>query len=345
MGQPSGWTLGQLGQLLGADVRGPSDLRIRRPVPAGSDDPEGVTFAESQKYIETVMASKVGAVIVDRDSPELDKPSLIVDSPRLAFFKLLALAERKTTVEPGVHPTAVVDANASVRSSTCIGPYVVIAGETSIGDRVQVFPFCYVGPGCAIGEDSRLMPGAVLVQDVSLGPRTVVHPGAVLGADGFGFVWDGAKQVKVPQVGGVEIGSDVEIGANTSIDRATSGETVVSDGVKIDNLVQVGHNSRIGAHTVLAALVGISGSVTLGDRVSVGGQSGFADHLSVVDDVLLAGRTGVFSDLSEPGEYFGVPPRPIGQAMRILALQQRLPELVARIRALEEEVERLKRGD
>jgi UDP-3-O-[3-hydroxymyristoyl] glucosamine N-acyltransferase len=167
----------------------------------------------------------------------------------------------------------------------------------------------------------------------------------VIGADGFGFVWDGTRRVKVPHTGGVEIGSDVEIGVNTAIDRATSGETLIGDGVKIDNLVQVGHNTSIGAHSVLAALVGVSGSVTLGERVVVGGQSGFADHLTVGDDVVLAGRTGLFSDLLDPGEYFGLPPKPIGQAMRTIALQQKLPDLVARIRALEEEVERLKRGD
>ena len=345
MGQPSGWTLGQLGQLLGAEVRGPEGLTIRRPVPAGSDDPEGLTFAESSKYLETVLASKVGAVIVDRETPEFDKPSLAVDAPRLAFFQVLSMAERRHLMPPGVHPTAIVDPGAIVSASACIGPYVVVAGDTTIGDRVQVFPFCYIGPGCSIGADSRLMPGVVLVQDVSLGERNLVHSGAVLGSDGFGFVWDGERQIKIPQVGGVQIQPDVEIGSNTTIDRATSGDTTLSDDVKIDNLVHIGHNSHIGAHTVLAGLVGVSGSVTLGERVVVGGQTGFADHLTVGDDVHMAGRTGVFGDLLEPGEYFGVPPRPIGHAMRVMALQQRLPELVARIRALEEELEKLKRGD
>ena len=345
MGQPSGWTLGQLGQLLDAEVRGPEGLTIRRPVPAGSDDPEGLTFAESAKYLETVLASKVGAVIVDRDTPEFDKPSLVVDVPRLAFFQLLSMAERKHSVATGVHPTAIIDPGATVSATACIGPYVVVAAEATIGERVQVFPFCYIGPGCTIGDDCRLMPGAVLVQDVSLGSRNLVHSGVVLGSDGFGFVWDGERQVKVPQVGGVQVGPDVEIGSNTTIDRATSGDTTLADDVKIDNLVHIGHNSRIGAHTVLAGLVGVSGSVTLGERVVVGGQAGFADHLTVGDDVLLAGRTGVFGDLVEPGEYFGVPPRPIGHAMRVMALQQRLPELVSRIRALEEELEKLKRGD
>lgn len=345
MGQPSGWTLEQLGRLLSADVRGPSDFLVRRPVPAGSNDAEGVTFAESPKYLEKVLESTVGAVIVDRGSPEFEKPALLVDSPRIAFFTLLAVSERRHTNAPGIHSTAVVDAGATVDSSSNIGPYAVVAADAWIGAKVEVFPFCYIGPGCRVEEGCCLMPGVVLLQDVSLGPRTIVHSGAVIGADGFGFVWDGKKRVKVPQAGGVTIGSDVEIGANTAIDRATSGVTIVEDGVKIDNLVQVGHNSKIGAHTALAALVGVAGSVTLGQRVMAGGQSGFADHTTVGDDVVLAGRTGLFGDLIEPGEYFGLPPKPIGQAMRNIALQQKLPDLVARIRALEKEVERLKNGD
>lgn len=345
MGQPSGWTLEHIGQLLGAEVRGPAGLVVRRPVPAGSDDPEGVTFAESAKYLETVLASKVGAVIVAKDAEPFDKPALLVDVPRLAFFTLLSLSERKATNARGVHPTAVIDPSATVSASANIGPYVVVAGDAVIADHVEVFPFCFIGPGCRIGEGARIMPGVVLLQDVVLGARAIVHSGAVLGADGFGFVWDGTRRVKVPQAGGVEIGTDVEIGANSAIDRATSGATVVGDDVKIDNLVQVGHNAAIGAHTVLAALVGVAGSVTLGERVMAGGQSGFADHLTVGDDVVLAGRTGLFGDLLEPGEYFGLPPKPIGKAMRVIALQQKLPELVARIRALEEEVERLKSGE
>ena len=188
------------------------------------------------------------------------------------------------------------------------------------------------------------MPSAILVQDVTIGPGTIVHSGAVLGADGFGFVWDGKKQIKIPQVGSVLLGADVEIGANSTIDRATSGETVIADDVKIDDLVHVGHNSRIGAHTVLAGQVGVSGSVTIGERVVAGGQVAIADHVTICDDVVLAGRTGLMSDLSEPGEYFGVPPTPIKQALRLLALQRKLPEMLDRIKKLEAELEKLKSG-
>ena len=94
MGQQSGWTLGELGEKLGATVRGPSDLVILRPVPAGSSDPSGITFAETSTYLELALATSVGAVIVGIDVPQFDKPALLVPSPRMAFFRLLAIAEK-----------------------------------------------------------------------------------------------------------------------------------------------------------------------------------------------------------------------------------------------------------
>lgn len=344
MGSTTGWTLGELAGIFGGTVRGDSSKEITRPVPAGSNDTEGLTFAESPKYLTKVLESQVGAVIVDQNAPAFDLPAILVPVPRLAFFQFLKMAEKVPTLDPGVHATAVVHPSVNISATAKIGANSVIESDCEIGDDVEIFPLVYVGPRCKISKGCRLMPGAILVQDVTLGPNSTVMSGAVLGSDGFGFVWDGQNQVKVPQVGKVVVGSHVEIGANSTIDRATSGETVIGNGVKFDDLVHVGHNSKIGDHSVFAGLVGISGSVEIGDRVIVGGQAGFADHVSCASDVVLAGRTGLMRDLNEPGEYFGVPPTPIKAALRSIALYQKLPELLERIKRLESELEKLKNG-
>lgn len=342
MGREAHWTLGRLGELLGGEVRGPADLILERPVPAGSDDPRGITFAESPKYLAVVLGSSVGAVLVERTAETFDKPALLVDSPRLAFFQLLHMSDRPPHLSVGVHPSAMVDGTAEVSHMAHVGAFAVIDELAVVEGGAYVFPTAYVGPRCHIAPRAKIMPGAVLVQDVHVASGAVIHSGAVLGADGFGFVWDGKKQVKVPQVGLVTIGPDAEIGANSTVDRATCGETSIGEDVKIDNLVQVGHNSRVGAHTILAGQVGLSGSVTVGERVVAGGQVAVADHVTIGDDIQLAGRTGLMSDLLEPGEYFGVPPIPVKQAMRQMALIRKLPELMDRIKSLEAEVERLK---
>ena len=83
---------------------------------------------------------------------------------------------------------------------------------------------------------------------------------------------DGDHYEKFPQVGRVEIGTNVEIGANSCVDRAALGVTSIGDGTKLDNMVHVAHNCRIGKHVVVAAQTGFSGGVVVEDYVVIGGQ-------------------------------------------------------------------------
>lgn len=337
-------TLGELARLLDADLQGPVDLPIVRPVPAGDDDPTGIAFAEDEPYVERALTSAVGAVILPREHPPVDKPSLRVDDPRAAFGRLLALAARDLALPVGVHPSAVIDPSAEIDATAAVGACAVVAEDAVIGPSARIGPLTYVGPRCRIGAECVIYPHAVLVQDVTLGRRSIVHAGAVIGSDGFGFVPVQGKRLKVPQAGGVSIGDDVEIGANTCIDRATCGDTKIGDGSKIDNLVQVAHNVAIGRDAVLAGQVGLSGSVRIGDRVVLGGQVGISHQVEVGADVSLGGQSGVLQDLTEPGEYLGVPAMPLRDALRGMAVARRLPELLKRITDLEREVDRLMGG-
>lgn len=331
----SGWTLGELAQIFGGEVEGPADLRVVRPVPADSEDSEGLAFAESETYLAQAAAGGAGAVLAPKGSPSTGKPTIFVDRPREAFGRFLAMCARPLPLNSGIHPTAIVDPGATVAESAQIGPYVVIERGAVVGERVRVYAHSYVGENCRIGEKSVLYPRVVLYQDVTVGARVVLHSGVVLGADGFGFIWDGTRQVKIPQVGGVVLGDDVEVGANTTIDRAMSGATTIGNDTKLDNLIQVGHNTSIGSHTVIAGMTGVSGSCRIGDRVTIAGQVAIPDHIKIGDDIVLAGRAAVMNDLSEKGSYFGMPARPLSEAMRNLMLYTKLPELFRRVKKLE----------
>ncbi|HEY0867875.1 MAG TPA: UDP-3-O-(3-hydroxymyristoyl)glucosamine N-acyltransferase [Fimbriimonas sp.] len=343
--RPSFWTLAELSELLGGELRGPGDLRICRAAPAHSQDAEGLTFASSEAFLKTAEASGVGAVLVPFSAPPVSKPAIAVENPRETFGRFLAMCHRPLPFEAGIHPKADVSPDADVDPTASVGAFAVIERGAKLGRACRVYPFAYVGEGCVLGAGAVVFPHAVLYQNVRLGDRAIVHAGAILGADGFGYVWDGQRQVKIPQVGGVEIGEDVEIGALTAVDRSTAGDTVVERGVKLDNLVQVGHNSIVGEHTVVAALVGISGSTQIGKRVTLAGQSATSDHVKIGDDVVMGGRTGVTKDVTEPGTYWGLPARPIGETMRIMALQAKLPSLYERLKALEKRVAELEGGD
>jgi UDP-3-O-[3-hydroxymyristoyl] glucosamine N-acyltransferase len=316
-------------------LHGPADFRIRRPAPADSDDPEGLAFAESEKYLEQASSSGVGALLLPRQAAPTAKPCILVDQPRVAFGMVLKMASRPLPLAEGVHPTAVVHPEARVAATASIGAFAVVERGAEIGDGCRVFAHCYVGENCRLGSGTILYPHAVLYQDVSVGERSVVHAGAVLGADGFGYAWDGKRRLKVPQVGRVVLGDDVEIGALAAVDRATAGTTTVGNGTKIDNLVQVGHNCRIGEHGVIASQTGLSGSVSVGDRAVMGGQVGTADHVAIGDDVTLGARSGIMRDIPKPGAYLGAPAKPFREEMRLIAMLGRLPELMDRVKELE----------
>jgi UDP-3-O-[3-hydroxymyristoyl] glucosamine N-acyltransferase len=170
-----------------------------------------------------------------------------------------------------------------------------------------------------------------------LANRVILHSGAVIGSDGFGYVAEGGKRWKFPQVGDVEIGDDVEIGANTTIDRGSLERTEIRAGAKLDNLVHVAHNVHIGENTVIAAQTGISGSVIIGRNVAFGGQAGLGDHCEVEDGAVIGGQAGILpGKIVRSGQVvWGTPARPLNKFKEQFAWFSRLPELAKRIQRLE----------
>jgi len=335
------WKLAELAALLEAELEGPAEAVIERPVPAGSNDPFGITFAESETFAEKVRNSKVGAVILPPGLDVPGTPTLRSPQPRESFFRMLHLCNRPRENFSGIHPSAVVHETAQVDPLAVVGPFCVIEARARVGARTELVAFVFVGSDASIGTGCLIEPGSSVMADTIIGNECILHSGSNVGTDGFGFVWTGSEQLKIPQVGRVVIEDRCDIGSNTCIDRATCGDTVIRRGTKIDNLVQVGHNVQIGSDSVIASMVGISGSSTLGDRVTIAGQVGIVDHVEIGNDVSLGGRTGVVEDLPGPGMFFGTPAMPLRDGLKQLAAMRRLPELLDRVKKLEARVREL----
>lgn len=331
-------TLGEIAKSLGGELHGPADLPIAGPGALEADQPGTIIFAVSADYLAKAESSQAAAVLLPRDLNSAVKPFIQVDNPKLAFMHLLQNAVRPLPLSPGIHATAVVDPGAHVSSHAQVGAYAVVERGARIEASCRIYPFAYIGEDCELGENCIVYPHAVLYQSVRLGKNVIVHAGAILGADGFGFVWDGTKQIKVPQVGSVSIGDNCEIGAISAIDRAMVGETKIGAGTKIDNLVQIAHNASIGEHGVIAAQAGVSGSASIGDRVMIAGQVGVGDHITIASDVALAARTAAIQNIGKPGEYIGTPAQPMSEGKRTMILLGKLPELFARLKKLEKRV-------
>jgi UDP-3-O-[3-hydroxymyristoyl] glucosamine N-acyltransferase len=207
-------------------------------------------------------------------------------------------------------------------------------------------PGAFVGSDVEIGADAVLHPNAVVYERCRLGDRCVLHAGAVVGSDGFGYVWDGARQRKVPQVGIARLEDDVEVGANATIDRATLGETVVGRGTKIDNLVQVGHNVVIGEHSLLCGQAGVAGSTRIGRRVTLAGQAGIADHVTIGDGAIATAQSGVVTGgrIEAGAVVSGMPAAPHREFLKRSAWVARLPELARRVGSLERRLSERDKG-
>jgi UDP-3-O-[3-hydroxymyristoyl] glucosamine N-acyltransferase len=163
----------------------------------------------------------------------------------------------------------------------------------------------------------------------------------VVGSDGFGYVKEGKRNVKIPQVGIVEIEDDVEIGANTTIDRAALGKTIIRKGVKIDNLVQVAHSVVIGEDSILCAQVGISGSTKIGSNVTLAGQVGVVDHVEIGDNVIIGAQSGVTHNLPGNQGYVGSPALPHREFLRAITTFPKLPEMRKTLLDLEKRIRKL----
>jgi UDP-3-O-[3-hydroxymyristoyl] glucosamine N-acyltransferase len=193
-------------------------------------------------------------IVNEDDAGDCPVAALVAADPYLTFARVADVLHPPGEHCAGIHESAVVDTAARIAASAHIGANCVIGEDVTIGEHVYVGPGSVIGARCNIGDSTRLISNVSLVQDVTIGTRCVLHPGCVLGADGFGMARSEDGWVRVPQIGGVEIGDDVEIGANSCVDRGAIDDTIIEDGVRLDNLIQVGHNARIGAHTAIAGM-------------------------------------------------------------------------------------------
>jgi UDP-3-O-[3-hydroxymyristoyl] glucosamine N-acyltransferase len=312
-------TLAQIAAQLGGRVAGDAAVLIRQVGSLERAGPGQISFLSGVAQRARLQGTRASAVILGGDAEKLTRlPRIVCDDPYAYFARLSQLLNPLTTQPAGVHPSAIV------------------AADARLGARVSIGAGCVVGEGVQIGDDSCLYPRVTVYPGCRIGARAIIHSGAVIGADGFGFAHGAGRWLKIPQIGAVTIGDDVEIGANTTIDRGALDDTVIGDGVKLDNQIQIGHNTRIGAHTAIAGCVGIAGSAEIGSHCRIGGAAMIIGHLSICDHAQVSAGTFISRSIRKPGTYTGVFPADESASWaRNTAVVRHLAELVDRVRRLE----------
>ncbi|MBC8997799.1 UDP-3-O-(3-hydroxymyristoyl)glucosamine N-acyltransferase [Pseudomonas sp. N40(2020)] len=332
--------LGQLAEFLGATLRGDPEKKITGLATLQEAGPAQLSFLANPQYRKYLPGSQAAALLLkEADAEGFAGNALVVPDPYLAYARISHLFDPKPKATAGIHPSAVIAADAVVDPTASIGPFVVIEAGARIGAQVTLGAHCVVGARSEIGEGGWLAPRVTLYHDVRIGKRVVIQSGAVLGGEGFGFASEKGIWQKIAQIGGVTIGDDVEIGVNTAIDRGALADTVIGNGVKLDNQIQIAHNVQVGDHTAMAACVGISGSTKIGKHCMLAGGVGLVGHIDICDNVFLTGMTMVTHSITEPGAYSsGTAMQPAAEWRKSAARIRQLDDIARRLKQLEKRV-------
>ncbi len=347
-----------LAAALDGRVIGIADAEIGRAVhPAEACCDDDVAIAVSPDAIRILGESRAKIALVPEGTqfPQQQFQTVIlIRGSRSSLSEITQVFRHRPDVQPGIHPSAVVAADAVVGEGTAIGPLVVIGPNASVGPGSIIVSQATLAAGARLGADCLVYPGVRIGWGCRVGDRAVLHHNASIGADGFSFVpmhpgaleaahgSGGAAQAdternqlqKIHTLSIVEIGDDVEVGALTAIDRGTLKPTRIGSGTKIDDLVMIGHNVEIGMDCLLCGQVGLAGGVIVGDGAVLGGRVGVADHLTIGAWAVVGAAACVGTNVPAGAVYAGYPAVPRAEAMENLRLMRRVRRLLARLTEL-----------
>ncbi|MGM0480644.1 MAG: UDP-3-O-(3-hydroxymyristoyl)glucosamine N-acyltransferase [Pseudomonadota bacterium] len=336
------YTLQQLAEHVGGEVRGNANLLINGVGTLQSATAQQIAFLANSRYKQQLSSTQAGAILLapkDADDNSLAE-AIVVTNPYAAFAKVAQLLDTTPLPATGFADTAKVATDAQLGDNVSLGEYVVIESGAVIGDNVSIGSHSHIGPQTTIGNNTRLWSGVHIYHRCKIGADCIIHSGAVIGADGFGWAPENGKWLKIPQIGCVIIADNVEIGASTTVDRGALDDTIISSGCIIDNQCQIAHNVFIDEDTAIAGCTVLAGSCRIGKRCMIGGASAINGHISICDDVQIMGFAMVIKEITEPGVYAsGVPATSHREWRRNGARYRQLDDLFKRVKSLEKQVD------
>jgi UDP-N-acetylglucosamine acyltransferase len=185
-----------------------------------------------------------------------------------------------------IHPTAVIDPEATIGEDVQVGPFVVIEGPV------------HVGPGCV------LKPGAHLVGPLTMGAGNHVYQHAVLGEQPQHLKFAG-------EATRLEIGDHNIFREQVTVHRGTTASWVTRIGSHNFLMANshVAHDCIVGDRCILANGALLAGHCTLGDGACLSGNVAVHQFVHI-------GRLALLSGLSATG--MDIPPFMIHQRINTI---------------------------
>ncbi len=328
----------EIADLLSARLVGDDSIEIKRVAALATAKRGELAFVEKS---DGDSISDASCLIVPIDfSGNISTPYIRALNPKVAFSRIAAILHPSARRAAEIHSSAVISGTAKIGANVFIDAFACVGKNSTVGDGTQLRAGAKIGDGVTVGKNCVLHPNVFIEEGCTIGDNVILHTGVIIGSDGFGFVRDGKKYIKFPQIGTVIIENNVEIGANSCIDRGALGETRIGEGTKIDNLVQIAHNVEIGKHVIIAAQTGISGSTVIEDDCIIGGQVGMGDHARVQSGAIIGSQAGVLpGKIVRPGVWWGTPVQPLDEYKRQNAHVKGLERLKAEIKMLKKKLD------
>ncbi|MDA9801122.1 UDP-3-O-(3-hydroxymyristoyl)glucosamine N-acyltransferase [Candidatus Pseudothioglobus singularis] len=297
-------TLKEIADIVGGTIDGDSSKSINGIGTLDFANTNQISYAVSNKYINSLEKSKAGAFIINKNLKSFcPNDSVIVDNVYLAYSFLSHKFKVNQNIQHLNYGQQLIYPDSNISANSLIGSNVIIGSQTTIGGN------CVIEDDVIIGSKTFIESSVVIQKGCQIGDNCVISPGTVIGSEGFGNARNtNNKWSSISHLGNVVIGNNVSIGANTTIDRGTISNTEIHDGVKIDNLIHIAHNVIIGEDTAIAAKTGIAGTTVIGKRCMIGGAVGIVGHLKITDDVVINATSTVNRDITRPGIYTGFVP-------------------------------------
>jgi UDP-3-O-[3-hydroxymyristoyl] glucosamine N-acyltransferase len=265
-----------------------------------------LVFVDHPKYYDTCINSAATFIIINKEvAVPNGKALLLTDNPFEAYCTIVN------------HFQPFTKATENINSKT-------------IGEGTYIYPTVFIGNNVTIGSNCIIHPNVTILDHSIIGNNVVIQAGTVIGSDAFYYNTKKDRAVwykKMPSCGRVVIEDDVEIGANCTIDRGVSHDTRLGRGTRFDNMIHVGHDTVFGKNCLVAANVVVAGCVNIKDNVTIWGGCIINKTLTIGENAVLLGRTGVGSSLDGNKTYWGAPAQEASNVKRDLIWIKRIPAL------------------
>ena len=217
------FTVNQIAQLLGGEVEGNGEGKIRMLAKIQEAKPGEISFLSNNKYEHHIYDSNATAIIVEHSfepKKKVNATLIKVSDPYSSFTILLEEYHKFISYQKsGIEEPSYIGENSSTGNDIYRGAFSYIGQNVEIGNNVKIYPHAHIGDHVKIGDNTIINAGVKLYAHSVIGSNCVIHSGCVIGSDGFGFAPqpDGTYKT-IPQMGNVIIGDNVDIGANTVVD-------------------------------------------------------------------------------------------------------------------------------